>query len=372
VDLIWNCAVETIADYKRIVNRELSLTEEKKERKSNEASSFNVPNCISVTAKTLLQDKANHEHSGVPVIHLALKIQSSPFVAKYKVARVYRWWNVEQVDGSNLAGSRSTSHDIACPCGLSGSSRIDSSVTSRRLAWIAAARAELGASELVVGAAVIAVGLKLGTSEAAVGVDVINVGFELGASVSVWVAAGIVGWLVEGVGTAVGILLACADGDMVGSRDDNVGVSVGFPVFVVDTDGTRLGSRVVLIVGFIVGAKVEIVGLRVAARAGTVGAEVTVVGLGVASEAVSSSEKETDSTGNDVGSGRASSDDFSSLLDDDETLEDDWELDSFIFFDDFLLGEDRERDFFVFFDDNFLLLSMCFLDCPALLLSELW
>jgi hypothetical protein len=113
------------------------------------------------------------------------------------------------------------------------------------------------------------------------------------------------------------------------------GVSVGFPdVDDVDTDGTRLGSRVVLIVGFIVGAKVVKVGLRVATRAGTVGAEVRVAGVGVASEAVSSSENETDS-GNDVGSGRASSDDrgadvglrgilvFSSLLDDDEMLEED-------------------------------------------------
>lgn len=121
----------------------------------------------------------------------------------------------------------------------------------------------------------------------------------------------------ERVGIAVGILLACADGDMVGSRDDNVGVSVGFPVVVADTDGTRLGSRVVLIVGFIVGAKVIENGKRRRAKA------------------VSSSEKETDSSGNDVGSGRASSDDrgadvglrgilvFSSLLDDDETLEED-------------------------------------------------
>jgi hypothetical protein len=209
---------------------------------------------------------------------------------------------------------------------------------------------------------------------------VISVGFALGT--------GVVGAVMTTVGVTLGASELIVDG-----------VSVGFPDVDVDTDGTRLGSRVVLIVGFIVGAKVVKVGLRVATRAGTVGAEVRVAGVGVASEAVSSSENETDS-GNDVGSGRASSDDrgadvglrgilvFSSLLDDDEMLEEDWELDFFVFFDEFLPEEDWEldffvffdeflpeedweRDFFVFFDDNSLLLSMCFLDCLVLLLSKL-
>lgn len=152
--------------------------------------------------------------------------------------------------GSTLAGSVSINHCLACPCGVSGSRRISSSVTfSSFCVMMSSLGKSSQATVPMVGIELERIGVEGGLCDC-VGAEVINDGVSDGTTDSD--PGGTVLGVIEIVGSAVGGVVSDDTGANVGFMD-MAGVDVG--VIVCNDTGAMLGL-VDVTVGVNVGAVV--------------------------------------------------------------------------------------------------------------------